>query len=70
MNGVDKRTDARAVYRALDNWSARLASAILVVSDDTRRALERQGYPMAAMETVHNGIEIPQPAGIQFRRLL
>jgi glycosyltransferase involved in cell wall biosynthesis len=58
---------ARALYSTLDTWSARLASAILVVSDDTRRALERQGYPPASMETVHNGIEIPQPAGSDLR---
>jgi glycosyltransferase involved in cell wall biosynthesis len=53
---------ARAVYRALDNASVRLSHAILAVSDDTRRSLERQGYPGDRIETVHNGVDLP-PAG-------
>lgn len=49
----------RAVYRALDNWTVRLSHAILAVSDDTRRALERQGYPSGRIETIHNGVALP-----------
>jgi glycosyltransferase involved in cell wall biosynthesis len=48
----------RAIYRTLDNWSAGLAAAVLVVSDDTRRAFEEQGYPAELIETVHNGIDL------------
>lgn len=50
---------ARSAYRLLDNWSVRLSHAILAVSDDTRRALERQGYPPGRIETIHNGIDVP-----------
>ena len=45
-----------AVLRALDNATARLASRIVVVSEDTRRALAAQGYPRKRMEVVPNGI--------------
>ena len=50
----------RAVYRAFDNRSARLCAAILVVSEDTRRSFERQGYPPELMQTVHNGIDLDE----------
>lgn len=49
----------RAVHRTLDNATARLCARIVVVSEDTRRALVRQGYPEALMETVPNGTELP-----------
>jgi glycosyltransferase involved in cell wall biosynthesis len=55
---------AHAVYRALDNATVRLSHAILAVSEDTRRALVRQGYPAGRVETVHNGVELPPAAGI------
>lgn len=48
---------ARAVHRLLDNATARLCARILVVSEDTRRSLERQGFPPGLMLTVHNGID-------------
>jgi glycosyltransferase involved in cell wall biosynthesis len=51
----------RELHRSLDNATARLCARILVVSDGTRRALERQGIPPRLMETVPNGIEA-QPA--------
>jgi glycosyltransferase involved in cell wall biosynthesis len=50
----------RTTYRALDNWSARLCEAILVVSDDTRRAFVDQGYPVELLETIHNGIDLDE----------
>lgn len=50
---------AAVVSRALDNRTARWCARILAVSDDTRRAFERQGYPAALMETVYNGIDVP-----------
>ncbi len=53
---------ARAVHRALDNATARLCARIIVVSEDTRRAPVRQGYPDSSMETVYNGIEPHRPA--------
>jgi glycosyltransferase involved in cell wall biosynthesis len=48
-----------ALLRGLDNASARLCARILAVSDDTRHAFERQGYPAGLMETVRNGIDPP-----------
>jgi glycosyltransferase involved in cell wall biosynthesis len=47
-----------AVHRALDNLTARLSARIVAVSDDTRRALARQGYPALRMEVVHNGLDL------------
>jgi glycosyltransferase involved in cell wall biosynthesis len=52
---------ARAVHRALDNATARLCARIVVVSESTRQALVRQGYPARLMEVVYNGIELPDP---------
>jgi len=51
----------RALQVALDDATARLCARILVVSEATRRALERQGYPSRRMEVVHNGVEV-EPA--------
>lgn len=48
----------RALQTALDNLTARFCARILVVSDETRRALERQGYPPNLMQTIHNGIDL------------
>ena len=50
---------AAAVSRTLDNRTARWCARILAVSDDTRRAFERQGYPARLLETVYNGIDLP-----------
>jgi glycosyltransferase involved in cell wall biosynthesis len=47
------------IVRFLDNATARLSTRIVAVSEDTRRALLRQGYP-DRIEVVHNGVE-PQP---------
>ena len=51
-----------ALVRALDNATVRLAARVIAVSDDTRRALERQGYPPQLIETIHNGIELAPAA--------
>ena len=48
----------RAISRTLDSATARLCARILVVSEGTRRAYERQGYPARLMEVVPNGIDI------------
>jgi glycosyltransferase involved in cell wall biosynthesis len=47
-----------AVHRALDNATARLCARIVAVSEDTRRALVRQGYPVRRLEVVHNGLDV------------
>jgi glycosyltransferase involved in cell wall biosynthesis len=47
---------ARAVQILLDNASARLCARIVAVSEATRQALLRQGYPAARLVTIHNGI--------------
>jgi glycosyltransferase involved in cell wall biosynthesis len=49
---------ARSVHAALDNGSVRLAARVLTVSEDTRGALVRQGYPPQLVEVVHNGIDV------------
>jgi glycosyltransferase involved in cell wall biosynthesis len=57
----------RAVYRRLDNATARLCARILAVSNATRDSLVTQGYPPALVEVVPNGVELddapaPRPA--------
>ena len=47
----------RRVQTRLDDATARLCFAIVAVSEATRTALLRQGYPAARLTTVHNGIE-------------
>lgn len=48
---------ARAPLITLDNATARLCSRLVAVSDATRLAFERQGFPTRLLETVHNGID-------------
>lgn len=48
---------SRSTQVALDNATARLCFAIVAVSDATRLALVRQGYPADRLVTIHNGIE-------------
>jgi glycosyltransferase involved in cell wall biosynthesis len=43
------------LYRWLDNATARSAATLLTVSQGTRAALERQGYPQR-IEVVYNGV--------------
>jgi len=49
---------ARAPLVALDNASARLCAQLIAVSDATRVAFERQGFPADLLETIHNGVDI------------
>src|SRR5919197_4034455 len=54
---------ARALHRALDNATARLATRVVAVSEETRRALVRQGYPARLIEVVPNGVSLPERLG-------
>jgi glycosyltransferase involved in cell wall biosynthesis len=45
------------LLRGADNLSARLAAAHIAVSQDTKRAYERQGYP-PRIEVVYNGVAL------------
>jgi glycosyltransferase involved in cell wall biosynthesis len=53
----------RGALRLLDNATARLCVRILVVSEETRRTLERQGYPRDRLVVVYNGVELPATSG-------
>jgi glycosyltransferase involved in cell wall biosynthesis/ubiquinone/menaquinone biosynthesis C-methylase UbiE len=59
---------ARHAQIALDNFTARLCSAIIAVSEATRRSLILQGYPADRVLTVHNGISL-DVAPVSPRRL-
>ena len=48
---------ARAPLVGLDNATARLCGRLVAVSDATRLAFERQGFPSRLLETVHNGVD-------------
>lgn len=56
------RPATRPLLRLLDNASARLCAHLLAVSEDTRRAYERQGYPKGRIEVLYNGVELDSPA--------
>jgi glycosyltransferase involved in cell wall biosynthesis len=61
---------ARAPLVALDNGTARLCARLVAVSDATRSAFERQGFPRRLLETVHNGVDVAaleaaRPPGIR-----
>lgn len=61
---------ARAPLVVLDDVTARLCARIVAVSDATRGAFERQGFPADRMETVHNGVDVAAlsaapPAGLR-----
>ena len=49
------RPATRALLANLDNATARLAAALVAVSEDTRRAYEDQGYPRR-IRVVYNGV--------------
>jgi glycosyltransferase involved in cell wall biosynthesis len=49
---------AARLQALLDNATARLCARILVVSEATRVALERQGYPRGSIEVVPNGVDL------------
>jgi len=52
------RETTKAVLRRLDNATARRCARLVAVSEDTRRAYERQGYRAGSIEVVYNGIEL------------
>jgi glycosyltransferase involved in cell wall biosynthesis len=60
------RPGTRRLLAGLDNATARLAARLVAVSEDTRRAYERQGYPRGRIEVVYNGVDVPANGG--FRR--
>jgi glycosyltransferase involved in cell wall biosynthesis len=45
-----------ALYRWLDNVTARSSAALVTVSHATKEALERQGYPRGRIAVVYNGV--------------
>jgi glycosyltransferase involved in cell wall biosynthesis len=51
------RLSTRWLLRFADNATARLAAAHVAVSEDTKRAYERQGYP-SGIEVVYNGVSL------------
>jgi glycosyltransferase involved in cell wall biosynthesis len=51
------RPATEPVLRRLDNATARRCARLVAVSQDTRRAYERQGYPRSRIEVVYNGVE-------------
>jgi glycosyltransferase involved in cell wall biosynthesis len=55
------RRATRPVLRRLDNATARRCARLIAVSEDTRRAYERQGYPAGRIEVVYNGIDVDGP---------
>jgi glycosyltransferase involved in cell wall biosynthesis len=60
------RSATKPVLRFADNLTARSAAALVAVSEDTKRAYERQGYPHR-IEVVYNGVELDGtgPAGLR-----
>jgi glycosyltransferase involved in cell wall biosynthesis len=52
------RPATRPMLRPLDNATARRSARLVAVSEDTRRAYERQGYPVGRIEVVYNGIDV------------
>jgi glycosyltransferase involved in cell wall biosynthesis len=53
------RPSTRRLLAGLDNMTARLAARLVAVSEDTKRAYERQGYPRERIEVVYNGVDLP-----------
>src|ERR671936_677694 len=53
------RPATRRLLAGLDNATARLAARLVAVSENTKRAYERQGYPRRRIEVVYNGVDVP-----------
>jgi glycosyltransferase involved in cell wall biosynthesis len=53
------RPSTRRLLASLDNRTAPWAAALVAVSEDTKRAYERQGYPAGRVEVIHNGVDLP-----------
>ena len=51
------RPATRVVLATLDNVTARWSAALIAVSEETRRAYVRQGYP-DRIAVVHNGVDV------------
>lgn len=54
------RPATRALLARLDSATARLAAALVAVSEDTKRAYEEQGYPAGRIRVVYNGVDLPR----------
>ncbi len=52
------RPVTKPVLRRLDSWTAGRCARLIAVSEDTRRAYERQGYPVGRIEVVYNGVPL------------
>jgi glycosyltransferase involved in cell wall biosynthesis len=62
------RPATRPLLRALDNRTARLSARLIAVSEATRGAYERQGYPSGRIEVLHNGVDLTfdrSPGGLR-----
>lgn len=57
-NHLPRNAGRAFLLRGLDNATVRLAARVVVVSEDTRRALAEQGYPERSMQVVPNGIHL------------
>src|SRR3954469_977596 len=55
-NHFPGRPAQAALYRWLDNVTARRCAALIAVSNGTKEALEAQGYPAGRMVVIHNGV--------------
>src|ERR671936_29950 len=53
------RPATRRLLAGLDNLTARWCARLVAVSEDTKRAYERQGYPRGRIDVVYNGVELP-----------
>jgi len=60
------RPATKLLLRRADNITARRCAALVAVSEDTKRAYERQGYPRR-IEVVYNGVELDgaSPGGLR-----
>lgn len=56
------RLETRSLLSTLDNATARLCARLVAVSESTREAYERQGYPRGRIEVLHNGVDLASEA--------
>jgi glycosyltransferase involved in cell wall biosynthesis len=72
-NHLRESSAARFPLVALDNATARLCARLVAVSEATRAAFERQGFPSRLLETVPNSIDLAaleSVAAVDLRREL
>jgi glycosyltransferase involved in cell wall biosynthesis len=69
-NHFPRRPLQAALYRRLDNATARRCAALITVSNGTREALEAQGYPPGRTVVIHNGVApaTAEPAALELPR--